>query len=108
MTSHYYIAVVLSESSPNTPGNRPLYEESFMLVKASSLAEARDKAAEQSPAEHSYENVLGNTVTWSSEVVEVGEVLHDTFEDGSEIYARFFRNGAAYRALEFEDFYRQE
>lgn len=34
----------------------------------------------------------------------MGEVLADAFEDGAEVYARFFRNRKAYDELEFESF----
>jgi len=40
----FYIAVILYESSSNNPGYKPLCQECFVLIKASSLKEAQEKA----------------------------------------------------------------
>ena len=99
----HYIAVVLSECVSEDPSDAPLYEETFVLLRADSIRAARDQALDRvSPL--SYENVRGRRVTWSRRLVEVGEIVDDTFHDGSGLYSRFFRNGAAYHELDFEDF----
>lgn len=99
----YYIAVIVSQASSTAEDHRGLYEETFVLLKASSLEEATERASARAREEgHEYRNAAGDTVTWSPQLVEVGETLVDSFEDGSEIYARFFRNRAAYEQLDFE------
>ena len=103
----YYIAVIVSESRSSAPAYTPLYEESFVLIAASSLEEAWAKA-EARKQDLTYENVYGDTVSWSPRLVGMGEALADVFEDGAEVYARFFRNRAAYDQLEFESFDKTE
>ena len=77
----------------------------FVVITATSPEEALDKAMARARwGEQQYENVYGDVVTWNSTLVELGSALQDTFEDGTEIYARFFRNKAAYDKLDFENF----
>ncbi|WP_344924707.1 DUF4288 domain-containing protein, partial [Saccharopolyspora gregorii] len=48
----------------------------------------------------SYPNEDGEIVTWKfKELVEVKKVEDATFDDGSELYSRFFRNYTAYRSF---------
>jgi Domain of unknown function (DUF4288) len=97
-----YVAVVIYESSSELGGYKALFEESFMLVQASSLDEARQKAL-QFAVEHSstFENEAGESITWSlKHVLDVNQVLYDVNTDGAEIYARHFRNYQAYQAFE--------
>ncbi|GAA0338421.1 DUF4288 domain-containing protein [Streptomyces blastmyceticus] len=97
-----YIAVLLCQSSSDAEDHVPLYQESFVLVTAQSEAQAREKAAAHGKAlETSYENERGELITWRlRHVVDVGEVLDERLTDGSELYARHFRNYAAYRSFE--------
>lgn len=105
----FYIAVILSELSSTAEDYEPLCEESFVLISAASQAEALDKAKEHARArKDEYENVLGDPVSWSPTLVELGDSLVDSFEDGSEFYARFFRNRRAYDQLGFESFVKSE
>jgi hypothetical protein len=97
-----YIAVILYESSSSSKSYESLFEESFMLVRASSLVEAKQKV-HQYAEEHSstFENEAGESITWSlKHVLDVNQVLYDVNTDGAEIYARHFRNYEAYRAFE--------
>ena len=97
----FYIAVVLFESSSAT-NDRPLYEECFILIQANSLEEAREKALLYSrQQECSYQNQYNDTITWTcKQIIDVNSVLYDDFSNVTEIYARHFRNYAAYCQFE--------
>jgi len=107
--SSHYIAVILAESTSTAEDHDPLLEESFVLLEAVSPKEARDKALERTSREQGqYRSVSGDTVTWSSRLVELKVCVSDEFKDGSEIHARFLRNKSAYEELGFETFARDE
>ncbi|CAM00246.1 uncharacterized protein DUF4288 [Saccharopolyspora erythraea NRRL 2338] len=97
----FYVAVLVTEGV--TEGSdKPLYEESFVLLKAESEEEAREKAAEYGKQqETSYRNENDQDITWKlRHVVDVRLVEDATFDDGSELYSRFFRNFDGYRSFE--------
>ncbi|GAX41053.1 hypothetical protein NIES4075_20210 [Tolypothrix sp. NIES-4075] len=101
----FYIAIILYKSSSDKPDYQPLYQESFVLVKASSLESAKEKAIKHGKNENvSYTNENGETITWSlQQVVDVNSVLDDDFdssEDCVDLYARHFRNYEAYQSFE--------
>jgi hypothetical protein len=97
-----YVAVLLYESASAAPGYLPLYEECFVLIKAGSPEEACEKALHHARCrEVSYQNEKKETIRWSlKQVVDVSPALDDSLDDGSEIYARHFRNHEAYRSFE--------
>ncbi|MBD2194755.1 MULTISPECIES: DUF4288 domain-containing protein [Calothrix] len=101
----FYIAIILYKSSSDTPDYQPLYQESFVLIKAASLESAKDKALNHGNNESvSYTNENGETITWTlQQVVDVNSVLYDDFdssEDVVDLYTRHFRNYEAYRSFE--------
>ena len=101
----FYIAIILYKSSSDAPSYQPLYQESFVLIKAVSLEEAKAKALNHGKNESvSYTNENGETITWSlQQVVDVNSVLDDDFnssEDIVDLYARHFRNYEAYKSFE--------
>ncbi|MBD2343969.1 DUF4288 domain-containing protein [Anabaena subtropica] len=101
----FYIAIILYKSSSDKPDYQPLYQESFVLIKATSLEEAKVKAVNHGKNESiSYTNENGETITWSlQQVVDVNSVLYDDFdssEDSIDLYARHFRNYQAYQSFE--------
>ncbi|UGQ12972.1 DUF4288 domain-containing protein [Yinghuangia sp. ASG 101] len=98
----HYIAVILAEATSSAPGFVPLYQESFVLLLAASPNEARAKAEEHGRGvETTYRNAAGEPVTWSlKHVVDVAEVPAPGLGDGADLYARHFRDYAAYRAFE--------
>ncbi|MBD2596421.1 DUF4288 domain-containing protein [Nostoc spongiaeforme FACHB-130] len=101
----FYIAIILYKSSSDQPDYQPLYQESFVLIKATSLEAAKAKAVEYGKNESvSYKNENGETITWSlQQVVDVNLVLDDDFdssEDGVDLYTRHFRNYEAYQSFE--------
>ncbi|MBN3889150.1 MAG: DUF4288 domain-containing protein [Nostoc sp. JL31] len=101
----FYIALILYKSSSDKPDRQPLYQESFVLIKAASLEQAKAKALNHGKNESvSYTNENGETITWSlQQVVDVNSVLYDDFdssEDIVDLYARHFRNYEAYQSFE--------
>jgi Domain of unknown function (DUF4288) len=97
-----YVAVVVYESSSDSPAYEPLFEESFMILKASSLEEAQQKANQNATAHmSSFKNEAGDSIVWKlKHIVDVNQVLYDANTDGAEIYARHFRDYQAYREFE--------
>ncbi len=97
-----YIAIIIYESSSNSPDYKPLYQESFVLIKATSLEEAKEKALIHALQQQgSYQNENNDTITWSlKQIVDVNSVLYDGLDNGTELYARHFRNYEAYCLFE--------
>lgn len=85
-----------------TASHPELHEESFVLLTADSLDEARVKAEARGRAdEHEYTNADGEQVRWTlTELVDVAEVADRELGDGAEVYSRYFRDYAAYRRFE--------
>ena len=97
--SPFYIAVIVYESSSDAPNDQPLYEETFMLIHASSQENAEQQAAQLVNKPHSYQNQYGQTITWSfKQIVVVQPALNDEFTNGTELFSRFFRNYEAYHS----------
>ncbi|RRO15525.1 DUF4288 domain-containing protein [Saccharopolyspora rhizosphaerae] len=96
----HYVAVLLLEAE--SEGQPPLYEESFVLLTAESAEEATEKAKEcGKQQETSYEDENHRQVTWRlKHIVEVKPLEDATFDDGTELFSRFFRNHEAYRSLD--------
>ncbi|WP_228014689.1 DUF4288 domain-containing protein [Fortiea sp. LEGE XX443] len=104
-TESFYMAIILYKSSSDTLDYQPLYQESFVLIKANSLEAAKAKALNYGKNETvSYKNENGETITWSlQQVIDVNSVLDDEFdscEDGVDLYTRHFRNYEAYQSFE--------
>jgi len=97
-----YVALLLIEISSESATEPELHEESFVLVKAESDAEAREKAVEFGKQQAaSYPNEDGELITWKfKELVDVKKVEDATFDDGAELFSRFFRNLTAYRDID--------
>ncbi len=100
--SNLYMAVVLYESSSSRPDYQPLYEETFMLIIATSIEEATKKALDYAKKAHAtYLNDQQEEITWKfKHLVDVNTLLYDSFEDGTELYSRHFYNYDAY--IQFE------
>jgi hypothetical protein len=101
-STNLYIAVVVYESSSDSSKYEPLFEESFMIVKATSVEEAKQKTKIHATGNTStFKNEAGETVTWTlKEIVDVNQVLCDSISDGVEIYSRHFRDYQAYSEFE--------
>ncbi len=101
-TQSFYVALILYESHSNKLDYKPLYQECFTLIKASSLEEAQEKTlAYAKKEEGKFQNEYGETITWSlKQVVDVNPTLYDEFEDETDLYTRHFRNYKAYSSFE--------
>lgn len=101
----FYAAVLVLEATSDSPTHEPLYEESFVLLTAESEEEAAEKAREYGKQqETSYHDEHHQLVTWKlKQVVEVKPIEDATFDDGSELYSRFFRDYASYRSFSGEE-----
>jgi hypothetical protein len=101
-TNNIYVAVLVYESSSSSPSYKTLFEETFMLVKAGSVEEARQKTQQYADTHVSmFKNEAGDSITWQlKHIVDVNQVLYDVDLDGVEIYARHFRNYKAYKEFE--------
>ncbi|WP_339376819.1 DUF4288 domain-containing protein, partial [Nostoc sp. 106C] len=105
VTEEGYIAIILYKSSSDAPNYQPLYQESFVLIKAASLESAKVKALAHGKNESvSYTNENGETITWTLQLVlDVNSVLYndiDSSEDVIDLYTRHFRNYNAYQSFE--------
>jgi Domain of unknown function (DUF4288) len=98
----FYIAVFVYESSSDAPNYQKLYEEDYVLVKAFSDEDAKQKASLLSQKrQETYKNEMGESITWTlKHILDVSPILSENFEHGAEIYTRFFRNYEAYVAFE--------
>ena len=97
-----YIAVIVLEMAPSSPGSKPLYQEEISVIEAASDEAARAKAiAHGKSLEDSYQNVEGETVQVGFKaLIDVQEALDTEFKDGCLVYARHFRNYEAYESFE--------
>jgi hypothetical protein len=99
-----YIAVIIYAATSDVPNYQPLYEECFMLIKAASQEEARQKTVRYAQRQQTtYKNEQQEDIRWLlKQIIDINPVLTDNidFEDGSELYARHFRNYQAYTAFE--------
>lgn len=95
-----YIAIVLYEYSCPNPDYESLFEECWSIIDADSVEQARQKVetlAQQN--EDSYQNQYGETITVKvKHIVDVAPLLYlnRSIIDGTDLYARFFRNYQAY------------
>jgi hypothetical protein len=88
-----YAALILQKAITGDSAHPPLYEETVILVNASSLDEAWKKAESfASDRQPVYRNAAGEVVTWSLERVVDVVPAADPSKDGAEIYSRHFRN----------------
>ncbi len=95
--STYYAAVVVIEMTVNAPDDKPLYEERFLFIRATSEQEAREKVLQYTVQPLRYQNQYGETVTWTfKELISVQQMVKDEIVDGTELFSRFFRNYDAY------------
>lgn len=99
------LAIFVSKSSIAKAGARLYYQENFTLIKASSLEEAEQKAANNADLTNtSYENQYGETVTWVlKQIVAVQDVMEgeeiDLHSDTVDFFVRGFDDYEAYQRL---------
>jgi Domain of unknown function (DUF4288) len=79
------------------PDNDCLWEESIVLLRAETRAEAQQQAERLGQAEeHEYVSATGDLVKWTFQRVDsVYEILDGTLEHGTEVFSRFLRASEA-------------
>jgi Domain of unknown function (DUF4288) len=90
----WFTASLLYKSRhPDHPQSEFLWEESIVLIRASSEEEARREAERiGKDGEHDYVAAAGNLVHWTFEQVEsVQAILDDALNHGTEVFSRFLR-----------------
>jgi hypothetical protein len=97
-----YIAILLFESTVDSPGEPPLYREDIALLHAESLETARAAArAHGEGGATSYLNAAGQRVTCAlKHVVDVNRLLYDDLDGDVDLYSRHFRGYDEYRRFE--------
>lgn len=97
-----YICVSIHEASSDALDYSTLYEERITLIIADSKEEAVNKAQRVvMGAMHTYKSQDEKTITWTCKrIVDVVEMVDDSFIDGAEIYGRYFRDLEAYERFE--------
>ncbi|MGW4846388.1 DUF4288 domain-containing protein [Nocardia brasiliensis] len=97
-----YIAVVVFESTSDSPDYTTLYQEDFVLLYADSADAARELAlAAAREQECTYQNEQGETITLSLKgIVDVTPTLTDDLSTGGDLYSRHFRDYEAYQRME--------
>lgn len=90
----WYTVRLLSKAVVNDKTKRSLFDESFVVIKASSYDQAVKKARECGKrSETAYRSNYGHDVRWKFlSVVEVKEVIGGSIGDGTEVYSRLFRS----------------
>jgi uncharacterized protein YnzC (UPF0291/DUF896 family) len=99
-----YAAVIIYSSSSDSSDHQTLHEETITIILAGSRDEAEERARNfASRQETAYRNEYGETIRWSfREISDIKEIV-DPLGDGTEVYTRYFRDYAAYRALAGEE-----
>ncbi|QYN16601.1 DUF4288 domain-containing protein [Amycolatopsis sp. DSM 110486] len=102
MSANAYVAVVLYEATSDSPAYEPLYREDFVLVYAESEEAAREAVTRRVEGETgSHRNEQGELITLRCKrVVDVARALEDDLTHDADLYARHFRDFAAYRRFE--------
>ncbi len=96
----FFFCIIILESSAKKADYQPLYEESFLLVRAASEDEARERLRQETQP-FSYTNEDGETISWQiKQIVDVSAVLDDTLSDYTDLYARHFRDFSGYKEFE--------
>lgn len=101
-----FFVSILSRAESAAAGDRPLYEETFLIVDAASQQLARDSAESYGrAAEHDYEAGEGHRVFWRFVEVAVCApcVDEDVEREIVELGGRYFRDKESYDKLKTID-----
>jgi|SRR4051794_7222775 len=88
----WFAACLLMESLVDSgPPKEKLFEETIVLVRAATDADAAQKAERFGrDAEHEYQNTYGETVRWVfRELLDLKELIDEAIGDGTEVYYAF-------------------
>lgn len=99
-----YVAIIVYESTSDSLQYQTLYQESFVLIKALCDESAQQEALHYAQQQQTtYKNEQQETISWTvKQIIDVSPLLVENvhFDNGSEIYARHFRNYQAYTSFE--------
>lgn len=97
----WFAAVVITRSHSTSPTYRPLFEETTLLINATSSEDARGFALEwASDSAAVFTNEAGEEVEWSLDRVLDIKEMNESPGHLTEVYSRHFRDMAAYRRFE--------
>jgi len=93
---HWYVAVLVLESSIVEGRSDPSVDVQFRLIRAPDAETAYERAlALGREGEHSYENPYGQTCVWTFKgMKDLQEVIEDELADGVEVYG-FIEDGTS-------------
>jgi hypothetical protein len=96
-----YAAAILLKLNSDAPNHKTLYDETVVLIKASSEEEALNKAMEYGNSRGTtYKNEAGYDVTLSFErVVKVDPITENELSEVTEVWGRFFHDVEAYNRM---------
>jgi hypothetical protein len=93
---HWFVAVLVFESSIPGGWSEPSVDIQFRLVRAADAEAAFERAVHLGKqGEHAYENAYGQMCVWTFKgLKDLDDVLAEEFVDGVEIYG-FIEKGSA-------------
>ncbi len=106
MATSPFVAILLYRFTSTSPTYEPLYREDVVLLYAEDVEGARAKALataqqEVGPSENEFGQVIDLELL---DVIDVAPALDDDLSDGGDLYARHFRDLAAYRRVDSPEF----
>lgn len=102
MAASLYVAILLSQSSSDVTGYEPAYEETLLLIRASSLEDARQQAMKRGhDLSHQFTNALGQTISWHfRSLVDISPVFSEDLGEVTELSCRHFHDIDAYERFD--------
>ncbi len=96
-----YAAAMLLKLTSDMPNHQTLYDETVILIKASSEEEALNKAIEYgSSRSTTYKNEAGYDVTLSFDrIAKVDPITENVLSEVTEVWGRFFHDVEAYNRM---------
>jgi hypothetical protein len=96
-----YAAVILYELTCPSTDFETVYEETVTVLRAESPEQAWEAARRFGKTlEGSYRNEYGETLTNSVKRIVDVAAINDDLDGDAEVYTRYFRDYAAYRAIQ--------
>ena len=96
-----YAAAILLKLTSDMPNHKALYDETIVLIKASSEEDAMSKALEYGSSRGTtYKNEAGYDVTLSFErISKVDPITENELCEVTEVWGRFFHDFEAYKRM---------
>lgn len=91
--SFFGACLLLRSAHDGAVSTNDLWEESIVIVRAASEAQAEARAAAMGrQREVSYRNAANEAIAWVFVQVERVYRIDDALDDGAEVFSRFLRN----------------